>query len=119
MQFKKNKNKEFSKLFSNKNSQQDHKHKHNSTSTKQNFEKRHSFIFQKKQKKRHKKNFYFAYNKSDYQVRNCCFKKKMTSDKSSILKLMKLNIEKLMLNFYQVRIYINLKIKILSKSQII
>ena len=44
MQFKKNKNKKFSKSYFNKNSQQDYKHKYNSTSTRQNFKKKHSFI---------------------------------------------------------------------------
>ena len=66
MQFKKNKNKKFSKSCSNKNSQQDYKHKHNSMSTEQNSEKRLFFISQKKQEKKHEKNFYFVCNKLNY-----------------------------------------------------
>ena len=37
---------------------------------------------------KNKKNLYFAYNKSDYQTRNCYFKKKMISNKSLILEFM-------------------------------
>ena len=119
MQFKKNKNKKFSKLYFNKNLQQDYKHKHNDVFTEQNSEKRHSFIFQKKQEKRHKKNLCFAYNKSDHQVRDCCFKKKITLNKLSALELMQLDINKLTSDFHQVKIYTDLKIKILNKFQII
>ena len=43
----------------------------------------------------------------------------MILNKSSVLELMQLNIDKLMSDFCQVRIYADLKIKILSKSQII
>ena len=48
MQFKKNKNKKFSKSCFNKNLQQDHKYKYNDMFIEQNFEKKCSFIFQKK-----------------------------------------------------------------------
>ena len=119
MQFKKNKNKKLSKSCFNKDSQQDHKHKHDSTFIEQNFKKRHSFIFQEKQEKRHKKNFYFAYDKSDHQVRDYCFKKKMTSNKSSAFEFMQLDINKLTSDLYQVKIYTDLKIKISSRFQII
>ena len=76
------------------------------------------FHLLKKQEKRHKKNLYFIYNKSDYQVRNCYFKKKIISDKLSTLELIRLDIKKLILNFCQMRIYTNLQIKTSSKSQI-
>ena len=116
MQFKKNKNKKLSRSYSNKNLQQDHKHKHNDTSTEQNFKKRHSFISWKNQEKKCEKNLYFAYDKSNHQARNCYFKKKMTSDKLLILELMWLDINKLMSDFHQIRIYTDLEIKISSRS---
>src|SRR5438034_11233315 len=71
MQFKRNKNKKFSKSCFNKNLQQDHKHKCDSVSTEQNSEKKCSFISQEKQEKRCEKNLCFAYDKSDHQIRNC------------------------------------------------
>jgi len=118
MQSEKNKNKKLSKSYFNKNSQQDHKYKCDSTSTKQNSEKKHLIISQKEQEKRCEKNLYFAYDKSDHQARNCCFKKKMTSDKSLMLELMQLDINKLMSDLCQIRIYTDLKMKTLSRFQI-
>ena len=119
MQSERDKNKKFSKSCSNKNSQQDHKHKCDSTSTEQNSEKRHSFISQEEQEKRCKKNLCFACDKSDHQARDCHFKKKMTSNKSLMLELMQLDINKLMSDLCQVKIYADLKMKISSKFQII
>ena len=118
MQFEKNKNKKFSKSCSNKNLQQDHKHKHNSMFTEWNSEKRHSFIFWEEWEKRCEKNLYFACDKLDHQVRNCCFKKKMILNKLLTLEFMWLDIDKLISDFCQMRIYADLKIKILNESQI-
>src|SRR5204862_7211588 len=56
----------------------------------------------------HAKNLYFFYNKSNHQIRNCYFKKKMTSDTSSILEFMQIDIDKLISDFHQVRIYADL-----------
>ena len=87
MQSKRDKNKKFSKSCSNKNLQQDHKCKCDDVSTEWNSEKRCSFIFQKEWEKRCEKNFCFACDKLNHQVRNCCFKKKMISNKSLTLEL--------------------------------
>ena len=43
----------------------------------------------------------------------------MTSDKSSILEFMQIDIDKLISDFHQVRIYADLKIKTLNEFQII
>ena len=62
-----------------------------------------------------KKIFVFFYNKSDHQVRNYCFKKKITSDKLLMLELMQININKLTSDLCQIKIYADLEIKTSSK----
>ena len=81
--------------------------------------KRDILLFLEKNEKRCEKNLYFAYNKSDHQIRNCCFKKKIISDKSLTFKFIQIDINKLTSDFCQMKIYANLKIKILNEFQII